>query len=84
MDIGLSYDSPLTTNKKQLKPYSTCKNYRGPPRVILDLMCDGGYKDKLGRHVIIQLKGSEKQLGLCEVQVFGFIPGTALLLYSIP
>ena len=58
--------------------YRKCRKFIGIPAVIQDVTCAGGYTDRIGRHVIIQVPGRSKILSLCEVQVFGFIPGKDL------
>ena len=74
--VGLSDDPPDGT----VGSYRICRKFSGMSAVVQDVTCDGGYTDRIGRHVIIQVPGKSKILSLCEVQVFGFIPGKNIVI----
>ena len=76
--VGLSNDAPEDTG--QSGDYKLCSQWWETPRVIMDLSCDEitRYEDKLARYVTIDVPGDSKQLTLCEVQVFGVLPGRLL------
>ena len=66
--VGVSDEPP----DGAVDSYKICRNLNGV-QVVQDLACEGG--DRIGRHVIIQVPGQAKILRICEVQVYGFIPG---------
>ena len=73
--VGLS-------NEPDTEDYKICTEYNGRPRVMHDLSCSSlSYKERIARHVIVQVMGTSRQFCLCEVQVFGLTPGMIVLFY---